>query len=91
MGDVSIDCLVLTCQNKILILLFDFFHLSDHESKEPIIVIDLKGFCYNCLVHDDMNIFLGIRAPKYNKKMMQFFERLKMAGAKLVFFMVGSR
>lgn len=79
-----------TCQTKILIL-FLIFCISNHESKEPIIVIDLKGFCYNSLVDDDMNIFLGIRAPKYNKKMGQFFERLKMAGAKLVFFMVGRR
>lgn len=38
-----------------------------------------------------MNIFLGIRGQKYNKKMMQFFEKLQNAGAQLVFFMVGRR
>lgn len=70
---------------------FGFFVISDHESKEPIIVIDLKGFFYNSLVGDDMNIFLGIRGHKYIKKMMQFFQKLQDAGAKLVFFMVGRR
>lgn len=58
---------------------------------EPVILIDLKGWGFNLLRKDRMNVALGIRFHDFNKRYLRFINHLRATGAKLVFFVVGRK
>lgn len=58
---------------------------------EPVILIDLKGFAFEMLRNDEMNVALGIRFNDFNNRYLKFIKNLRTAGAKLVFFAVGRK
>lgn len=71
--------------------MFLFFICSDHEGKQPTIVIDLKELPHTLGAKDEIGIILGGRYRKYNAMIKTFLDQLKAVNAKLVFFSVGKK
>lgn len=86
---VTYNASKLTSNSRFLILDFNF--CSEHETNEPIILIDLKGWGYNMLRLDEWNVALGVRSNNFNKRFLKFFQKMSEAGAKFVFFVVGRK
>lgn len=67
-----------------------FFFCSDHDGKQPTILIDLKELAHTFCAKDEVGIVLGGRYKKYNGMLKRFLDEMHRINVKLVFFMAGN-